>query len=65
MTFFAASMAMLIRSPLIDPLESTTTTTSLGPDAAPAYHGRKRGSYSPRHHCSPGHCMYAPMSCDP
>jgi len=45
-TFFAASRAIGTRlfTQDMEPLVSTTITTSFGPDAAVAYHGRKRGS---------------------
>ena len=39
-TAFAASLAIPIRVPVIEPETSTTMTTSFGPAAAAAYHGR-------------------------
>ena len=44
-TFFAAALAISVRLPFrIEPDMSMTMTTSLGPEAALAYQGRKRGS---------------------
>ena len=65
-TFFAASFAIWTRLPVpIEPDMSMTMTTSLGPEAALAYQGRKRGSKELEHHSIAGQPVYMPTSCEP
>ena len=72
MTHLAAVSALVSRSfELIDPLVSSTITTSFGPDAADAYHPRNLGSehpehwFSVRHWYNDGDVRYRPVSWRP
>lgn len=65
-TAFAAALARLMRPySFMEPELSITMNTSLGPVAAFANQGLKRGSYSSLQKFTVGHCAKLPCSIQP